>query len=569
MKYNKITAYSLALILSGYACTVSYAQDSNSPAETLPESKVLEAGELARKLSLTPVTNYDFAADQMFNTLAAEMYKYQGDLKTAAEFYTRALSSANDENLARVATESAAQTGRLDDAIANAKRWLQIGKDPAEATQYLALLLLRAERYEESVAFVGSMISLESHKKEAMQAFEAYVKKYNDTPPAHLKLAEVAFEQQNYSKALQKVSNLKSGLALKELEKARVLRGKALHRLGKAEEASAIMEALVDDDTVSDVTRLEYARLLMLAKKDKQAINQMEAIHKNAPENMEILRSLIALHISVGQFTHAEVLVKKFAGQENHQDLANHFMAEIHESRNELDQALKAYREVGEGDYFVSAQRRVAELLVEQYGTDVALDWLTSQRKEKSKLEYMYWQLQAEVFSKYKKFEVALPAFEKAHQMNPNAIDLNYTYALAAQEVGKVDQAEQLLRAILRRNESSADALNALGFMLLEKTDRVDEAGDYIKQAHELRPKDPAIIDSLGWFYFKKGDLEKAYSYLSEAYAQMDDPEIAGHLIEVLISKGDKDVAKEMLAKMIKQYPQDKRLQSIQKKIDI
>ena len=105
--------------------------------------------------------------------------------------------------------------------------------------------------------------------------------------------------------------------------------------------------------------------------------------------------------------------------------------------------------------------------------------------------------------------------------------------------------------------------------MLLEKTDRLDEAGKYIRQAHELRPDDAAIIDSLGWFYFKKGDLEKAHSYLSKAYEKVKDPEIASHLIEVLISKGDKDVAKAMLARMIKQYPQDKRLQSIQKKIDI
>ena len=179
----------------------------------------------------------------------------------------------------------------------------------------------------------------------------------------------------------------------------------------------------------------------------------------------------------------------------------------------------------------------------------------------------LYWRLEADLLLKYKDNAGAFAAFKNAHQIDPENPHLNYQYAIVAQEFGETGLAERLLQGIISSDSSNASALNALGFMLLEKTNRLTEAAKYIEKAHQLRPDNAAIVDSMGWLQFHKGNYKEAAALLSSAYQKTEDPEIASHLIEVLVVQGDTKQAKELLAHMIEQYPDDKRLKSIQIKI--
>ena len=168
---------------------------------------------------------------------------------------------------------------------------------------------------------------------------------------------------------------------------------------------------------------------------------------------------------------------------------------------------------------------------------------------------------------KYKDDNGAYNAFKSAHKIDPENSRLNYQFAIIAQGVGEIELAERLLTEILGRQPENAGALNALGFMLLEKTNRLTEASAYIEKAFELFPDDAAITDSMGWLQFRKGNFKEAAVLLFDAYQKTEDPEIAGHLIEVLVSQGETKQAKELLVRMMEQYPDDERLKNIQKKI--
>jgi tetratricopeptide (TPR) repeat protein len=61
-----------------------------------------------------------------------------------------------------------------------------------------------------------------------------------------------------------------------------------------------------------------------------------------------------------------------------------------------------------------------------------------------------------------------------------------------------------------------------------------------VKKANEISPNRGYIIDSLGWVYYKKGQLDKALEYLLEAVElTSDDPSIMEHLGDVYNDKGD------------------------------
>ena len=73
-------------------------------------------------------------------------------------------------------------------------------------------------------------------------------------------------------------------------------------------------------------------------------------------------------------------------------------------------------------------------------------------------------------------------------------------------------------------------ALNALGFTLADHTKNLSRARKLIERAHAAAPKNPAILDSLGWVYFRQGRSADALPYLKAAYADDHGGDIAAHL---------------------------------------
>src|SRR5690554_7688206 len=93
---------------------------------------------------------------------------------------------------------------------------------------------------------------------------------------------------------------------------------------------------------------------------------------------------------------------------------------------------------------------------------------------------------------------------------------------------------------------SNAMALNALGYTLADRNQRLDEALEMIEKAHRLRPEDPAILDSLGWVHYRLGNLELAEELLRRAYAAFPDAEVGAHLGEVLWQLGKHREARDV-----------------------
>jgi tetratricopeptide (TPR) repeat protein len=73
-------------------------------------------------------------------------------------------------------------------------------------------------------------------------------------------------------------------------------------------------------------------------------------------------------------------------------------------------------------------------------------------------------------------------------------------------------------------------------------------------------------MDSLGWVYFRLGDLPNAIEYLRRAYEIQADPEIAAHLGEALWKQGQQEEAKLIWEQALKAYPENDVLLATTKK---
>jgi Flp pilus assembly protein TadD len=130
-----------------------------------------------------------------------------------------------------------------------------------------------------------------------------------------------------------------------------------------------------------------------------------------------------------------------------------------------------------------------------------------------------------------------------------------YDLAMVAEKLDRVDEAEKRLSKLVELKPDDAQALNALGYTLVDRTSRTQEGFDLIEKAHKLSPADPFILDSMGWALFRLGRLQEAEDYLRRALAQRTDPEIAAHLGEVLWAKGDRDNARAVWQPQLESNP--------------
>ncbi len=146
---------------------------------------------------------------------------------------------------------------------------------------------------------------------------------------------------------------------------------------------------------------------------------------------------------------------------------------------------------------------------------------------------------------------------------------MRYARGLYAADQGDIDLAVADFKLILSVEPDHADALNALGYTLADQTDRYQEALSYIRKAHQLKPDNPAILDSLGWVLYRLGKYQEALKYLHKAAIANPDAEIAAHLGEVLWMMGNQSQATEIWNKALTTEPDSKKLKEVMQRLQL
>jgi tetratricopeptide (TPR) repeat protein len=148
----------------------------------------------------------------------------------------------------------------------------------------------------------------------------------------------------------------------------------------------------------------------------------------------------------------------------------------------------------------------------------------------------------------------------------PGDKDLLYARALLAEKLDMFDLTERDLREILKTDPKNANALNALGYTLTDRTTRFQEALDLLRQAIALKPDDAFILDSMGWLQYRLGNNVEAVKYLKRALEIRNDAEIAAHLGEVLWVMGNRQEAENIWNRALRETPDSEALNGVIKK---
>jgi tetratricopeptide (TPR) repeat protein len=142
------------------------------------------------------------------------------------------------------------------------------------------------------------------------------------------------------------------------------------------------------------------------------------------------------------------------------------------------------------------------------------------------------------------------------------------TLSSAQDRAGDAKGSEESLRRLLDQDPENATALNNLGYFLVERNERLQEALQMIQRAVKAEPTNPSFLDSLGWAYFKLGQLAEAERNLAEAARRNNgSATIQEHLGDVYQRLGKPKEARAAWEKALKLLSEGEQAQRIRGKL--
>jgi len=133
----------------------------------------------------------------------------------------------------------------------------------------------------------------------------------------------------------------------------------------------------------------------------------------------------------------------------------------------------------------------------------------------------------------------AITVAESAAKAFPKDAQTQFVLVDLYQDAGRSADAEKLLRQMLANEPANPRVLNHLGYLLANRGDQLEEAITLVRKALDADPDRPEYLDSLGWAYFKRGEMNEAVKYLAQAADKLPaNSEVQDHLGDAYAKRG-------------------------------
>jgi len=526
-----------------------------------------------------------YIPDASYYLLMAEIAAQRKEYLTAAEQYLNTALLSDDAELARRATEFAADYGYDAFALSAARRWLELEPENRAAREHVGRLYLR--RYdmdrayahlsalpgdppeERAILALGADLAGEDNTSGVTTVFKRLARQFSNSAgpdPAGLQLAlaRAAMRSGDYELALLaagKAGNVNAGSP-----EPQFLIAQAKMAQGNEVEALALIERLRTDPP-SIAVELEYVRLLAAGGRVAQANRQLASLAKTYGMQPDFVRIHALINLAAGDLDLAERNFENLlsAGQNVYECM--YYLGRISVMRGAYQAGIDYFARIRGGAYLVPAQIAEARAYRDINEWQTGLEGLQAFARDYPRHALTIEPTRAHLLFASGERQQSLDVLDELLNLQPDSVELLLVYGALLDLAGELDQSLDVMRRAVELAPMDANALNTLGYTLANRTRRHKEAYRLIRQSLELEPDSPAIIDSMGWVLYRLGRYEEARSYLEQAYSLMGDPEVVTHLAELLWVTGEVDSARALLERSLVEYPDHELLIETQARV--
>jgi len=530
----------------------------------------------------TALPNQELTENLLYEFLLAEIAGQRGNAALSAQAYVDLAKRTRDPRIARRATEVALYARMNNAAIESATIWHETepGSRPLQA---LAGLLVAAGRYDEALPNLRKLLAGSANepangfthltrtlanaqdKQAALKLVHSLAADYPKLAESHLAVARAAVNAGDERLALEEAR--KAGQLRPDWEAPALLEAQLLQK-SSVDQAASFLTAYLKRYPAARETRLAYARLLVAQKRFGEARAEFQKLMAGAPDGTEVAFAVALLSLQLKDYDAAEKYLRGLIESPyRDKDGVRLYLGQVAEERKNLPEALRWYAEVGEGEQYVQAQIRYAQVLAKQGKLDEARGRLQEAAAKDGQQRVQLVLAEAQLLRDANQPKTAFDLVGQALDRVPNNPELLYDYAMLAEKLERVDILEASLRKLIEIRPEHAHAYNALGYSLADRNQRLPEARELIEKALQLAPEDSFIIDSMGWVLYRMGKLKDSLGYLRRAFAGRPDPEIAAHLGEVLWAMGERAEAERVWGDATRESPDNETLANTIKRL--
>lgn len=540
----------LGLTLAGCA---SLTGTEEAPAK----SETVAAGEKTEPQP--PVEYADFEPETLYLLLSAEIAAQRGRYDITLVNYLKAAKQSRDQVVIERAMRIAQSLNGDNAQKQLAELWLDIDPDNLQAHRISAIQAVKGNDLQTAIhhmerimdqggdADFDSLAAMAANlppeqQQELLALYNEMSDRHPDTPELEYSIALLLKVTGQPQQALDRLEPLLQENA--NFQPAIILKGDLLYQ---TDQKSSALDYLLTNTRRFPGNRQMgtlYGRMLINEGELQAAQDEFNRLVKRYPDTPGLRLSHALVALENGQTDLARQELTQLAEQGHHTSEANYYLGRIEDQASNTEQAIGYYQSVEQGNYYFPALARASSLLAENGQLEDAIDRIRRLREANPRQAENFWLLEVNLLLDQEQQQQALSTATEALEEHPDNIEIRYARAMLYDGIGQPAYAEADLKHILEQEPENAVALNALGYILTTRTDRLREARGYIEKALRLDPNNPAILDSMGWVLFLEGQLEPALDYLSRAWAAFPDPEVAAHYGEALWMNGAEEQAR-------------------------
>lgn len=581
---NKQILSSLVLAFFVAACSAKKGV-SNSSSEGHPLPSMFE--EEQRRTAVEDESKIPPAAQAQYYFLRGQVAMSEEKYDQALEFLKKAseLDTSSAPTLRKSLAQLYLRLGKSEEASEEVEKALKNTPDDLELLQlkggiyatrhdstkaietYNQIIKLKPQA-EDAYVFIASLYAQDRDFNAAKEILQTLIKQNPQSFFGYYyfaRMSEAAGDVKSAEAAYKKALLINPKADSVSLDLARVYGAQKKYKA-----AIEICEQILKDDSRNLAARNLLGQLLLGDNRVDKALKEFEKVGalENDPTDTRLKIALIKIQQS--DLNGAVVELILILTEKPDYAAARYYLASCYSNLKRVTDALSEIDKIKPTDEYYADAKILASFLLSQdkrYDEAIAnINQLLESKHDDNKLLMLLANLQHDA----QDIQGAVDTTKHLVELNPTDDKHFFNLGVLLDEQGKKDEALAAMNKAIELNPKNANALNYLGYSLVEKKEKLDEAEKLIRQALKIEKNNGYFIDSLGWLYYIKGNYPEALKELESAVKFVpNDSVILEHQALILIKLNRNQQALEVVNKALSSAPQsdDKQVEERLKKL--
>lgn len=493
---------------------------------------------------------------------ASVLFKYVADLNPEDTFvhkkYAISLIRVGNLEEAKVVLENLYKNSREEKVgMILAGVYTGMDKDKDARALYEKLLVLNPTN-EDACIFLGKAHAVSKNMPRAYKQLSTCAKNNPKSGIYDYYMGKLSIDQDKVEQAVAYFS--KAHQKQPGMTQAVGALGIILEEKEQFAKAIALYEKHLSTSPTDSSILNRLVQVLFQQEKYSQVIPYAERLSDLEPDNLNLKVKLGVLYTDAKKFPEAISVFKDLLAAAPQSDKILYYLGAIHQELKEFNESIEYFNQIPtDSGLYTDSSVQMANMLSNLAQTEFFakegdkyqkqfLSYINKKIEEKKDMRVEFSIVKSGFYEGTNQYKKAMETMMVVQDEKSFSTQHKYYLANLFEKEKKFEESTKLILGIIEKEPKNAHAWNFLGYSMLVRGNEMEKAYEYIQTALKISPDDGYIRDSLGWYYYKKGDVKKAQQELEFALSKVpDDIEILKHLAVIHAELKDFGKAKSYL----------------------